>query len=69
MNADKALADKKKAALASAKALLDACVALKKFRSACINCGKAAPRLDDTRVTLSEKMSEYGNYLNSVFDK
>lgn len=69
MNADKALAAKKKAALTAAKALLGAGVALQRFRSACIDCGDPAPRLDDTRVTLTEKVFEYGNYLNSVFDK
>lgn len=69
MTNEKALATKKKAALAAASALLKACVAIQKFRAACRACDEHEIRLDDTRVTLPEKMSEYGNYLNSVFDK
>lgn len=69
MTTEKALAAKKKAALAAASALLKACVAMQKYRAACRACNEHEIRQDDTRVTLPEKMSEYGNYLNAVFDK
>ena len=55
------------AALVLAKKLDAACVAMQKFRIACVDCDEPYPNADDTRITLPEAMQEYSGYLESRY--
>jgi hypothetical protein len=58
-----------KVALHLAKKLDAASAAMDNFRYACIDCGEHWPAADDTRITLSGKMTEYSGWLESVYRK
>ena len=65
---ERALAKKKDAAIAYAKALRRASDAGRKFRDACAACGQDVSRADDTRNTLREAMAEYAGHLEGAFE-
>lgn len=67
----KAEANRKKKALACAKALETASSTLSAFLIACNECNDASGSRgdDDGRILLMRNMNEYRGYLTSVFDK
>lgn len=67
----KAEANRKKKALACAKALEAATSSLSAFLIACNECNDASGSrgLDDGRLLLMRSMKEYEGYLTSVYDK
>ncbi len=63
---EKAKARMDKTGQRAAKALNRAVDALNAYRVECMGTDRAVTRADDTRITLAEKMAEYGNYLGAV---
>lgn len=67
----KAEANRKKAALACAQKLEAASRAISEYLAACNECRDASGcrGMDDGRLILISNVSEYANYLRSVYDK
>ena len=58
-----------KTALKLSKALAKACDDMNAYTRACRDAGLPFKGADDGRVLLLENMSEFANYLESVYDK
>lgn len=59
-------AEIRRTALAVSKRLWAAHEAMGKFRLACTDAGVGPLAMDDTRITLPEKMAEYAKYLDAA---